>query len=181
MITYQVGLPQALAHTEQLFGGGTADDEVLGEVDAADGVEAADEGLAGLGLEAGDDGTDEVGAEAALVQGRGDEVGEGGGRDVALLAQAVHVDLVAEQVGDGGHVGGEAGQTEEDVAVLEDLGEVVGHGQGLQTQAQIAGYGNAVLAHHGHAGATIFIAMFELAERLSGGLDGFVWGGESHL
>lgn len=128
IITYQVGLPQALAHAEELLGGGAGDDEVLGEVDAADGVEAADEGLRGLGVEAGDDGADEVGAEAALVEGGGDEVGEGGGGDAALLAQAVHVDLVPEQVRHRRHVRGEAREAEEDVAVLEDLREVVGHG-----------------------------------------------------
>lgn len=154
-MAYQVGLPQTLAHAEELFGGGAADDEVLGEVDAADGVEAADEGEAGLGLEAGDDGADEVGAEAALVEGGGDEVGEGGGGDVALLAQAVHVHLIAEQVRDGGDVGGQAREPEEDIAVLEDLGEVVRHGQRLQAQPQVAGYGDAVLAHHGHAGTAV--------------------------
>lgn len=161
--THQVGFPETLAHAEELLGGGAADDEVLGEVDAADGVEAADEGGAGLGVEAGDDGADEVGAEAALVEGGGDEVGEGGGGDGALLAQAVHVDLVAEQVRDGGHVGGEAGEPEEDgVAVLEDLGEVVGHGQGLQAEAQVAGDGHAVLAYHGHAGAAVCFAENEV-------------------
>lgn len=153
--TYQIRLPQTLAHAEQLVAGGAAHDEVLGEVDAADGVEAADEGLAGLGLEAGHDGGDEVGTEAALVEGRGDEVGESGGGDVALLAQAVHVDLVAEQVRDGGHVGGQARQAQEHVAVLEDLGEVVGYRQGLQAQPQVARHGHAVLAHHGYAGAAV--------------------------
>ncbi len=73
-----------------------------------------------------------------------------------LLAQAVHVDLVAEQVRHGRHVGRQARQAQEHVvAVLEDLGEVVGHGQGLQAQAQVAGYGYAVFADHGHAGAAV--------------------------
>jgi len=129
---YQIRLPQALACSEQLIARRATDDEILRKVDASDTVEAADERLPGLWVEARDDGADEVGAEAALVEGGGDEVGEGRGRDGPLLAQAVHVDFVAEQVGHGDHVGGEAGQAEVDGAVGEDLGEVVGHGEGLQ-------------------------------------------------
>ncbi|KAK5624684.1 hypothetical protein RRF57_000400 [Xylaria bambusicola] len=116
-------LPKTLAHAEQLFRGGAANDEVLGEIDAADGVEAADEGGAGLGVEASDDGAHER---------RGDEVGKGGRGDGTLLAQTVHVHLVAEQVRHGRHVRRQARQTQEDiVAVLEHLGEVVGYRQGL--------------------------------------------------
>lgn len=77
-------------------------------------------------------------------------------RYLALLAQAVHVDFVAEEVGDGGDVGGEAGETEVDVAVGEDFGEVVRDGEGLQAQAQVAGYGYAVFAYHSYAGAAIW-------------------------
>lgn len=40
----EVGLPEALARAEELVGRGAGDDEVFGEVDAADAVEAADEG-----------------------------------------------------------------------------------------------------------------------------------------
>ena len=36
------------------------------------------------------------------------------------------------------------------------LGEVVGDCEGLETEAEIAGYGYAVLAGHGHAGAAIW-------------------------
>lgn len=132
-VTHHIRLPQTLAHAKELLRGGTRHNEVLGKVDAADAVEAADEGLAGLGIEASDDGGDEVGTEAFLVEGRGDQVGKSAGGDVALLAQAVHVGLVAEDVTDGVDVGGQAGQAEEDVAVLEDLGEVVGDGEGLDT------------------------------------------------
>lgn len=75
---------------------------------------------------------------------------------MALLAQAIHVDLVAEEVRDGIHVGCEASQTEiGGGGVVEDLGEVVGDGQGLHAQAEVAGNGDAVLAHHGDTGTAI--------------------------
>lgn len=154
--SYQIWLPKTLARSKQLVARGPADDKVLREIDTPDAIEAADEGLPGLLVDAGDDGADEEGPEPALVQGAGDEVCEGGRRDVALLAQAVHVDLVAEEVGDGAHVGGQARQAQVHVAVVEDLGEVVGDGQGLETETQVAGYGDAVLADHGHAGAAIW-------------------------
>lgn len=153
--TYHIRLPQTLTHAKELLRRGSRHDKVLGKVDAADAVEAADEGLARLGVEAGDDGGDKVGAEAALVERRGDEVGKGSGRDGALLAQAVHVDLVAEDVAHGADVGGQARQAEEDVAVLEDLGEVVGDGEGLEAEAEIACDGDAVLADHGDGGAAV--------------------------
>ena len=37
----EVGFPETFAGAEELVGGGAGDDEVFGEVDAADGVEAA--------------------------------------------------------------------------------------------------------------------------------------------
>ncbi|KAJ8105932.1 hypothetical protein OPT61_g9875 [Boeremia exigua] len=143
------------ARAEQLVARGAADDKVLGEVDAADAVEAADERLPRRLVDACDDGADKVRAEALLVQRRRDEVGHGLGRDVALLAQAVHVDLVAEEVRDGGHVGGESCQAKKYVAVLEDFGEVVRHGERLHAQPQVARDGDAVLADHGHAGSAV--------------------------
>lgn len=154
--TYQIRLPQTLAHAKQLLGRCARHDKVLCKVDAADAVETADEGLARLRVQAGDDGRDEVRAEAALVEGGGDEVGKGARGDGALLSQAVHVDLVAEEVADGADVGGQAGQAQEDVAVLEDLGEVVGDGQGLEAEAEVAGDGDAVLADHGDAGTAVW-------------------------
>lgn len=102
-----------------------------------------------------DDGADEIRAEALLVQAGRDQVGHGLRRDLALLAQPVHVDLVAEQVRHGGHVGGEARQAEVDVAVREDFGEVVGYGQGLKAEPKVACDGHAVFANHGHTGAAI--------------------------
>lgn len=110
-------------------------------------------------------GAHEPGAEAPLVQARTHELGEGLRADVPLLAQTVHVDLVPEELGDGGDVGGEAGEAEEGGgAVGEDLGEVVGDGHGLQAEAQVAGDGHAVLAHHRHACAAVYILLlvFEL-------------------
>jgi hypothetical protein len=154
--TYQIRLPQTLAHAKQLLRRRARHDKVLCKVDAANAVEAADEGLSRLGVQAADNGRDKVRAEAALVEGGGDEVGKGARGDGALLAQAVHVDLVAEEVADGADVGGQAGQAQEDVAVLEDFGEVVGDGQGLEAEAEIAGDGDAVLADHGDAGTAVW-------------------------
>lgn len=157
--THQIRLPQALACSKELVARRAAHDEVLGEINATNAVEAADEGLAGGVVDAGNDGADKVRAEAALVEGRRDEVGHGLGRDLALLAQAVHVDFVAEEVGDGRHVRGQPRQAQVHGAVVEDLGEVVGHGQGLHAQPQVAGDGHAVFAHHRDTGAAVWWRM----------------------
>ena len=102
-----------------------------------------------------DDGADEIWAEALLVQAGRDQVGHGLRRDLPLLAQPVHVDFVAEQVRHGSHVGGEAREAEVDVAVRENLGEVIGYGQGLEAEAKVARDGHAVFTNHGHTSATI--------------------------
>lgn len=126
MGTNQVCLPKTFAHAKKLLRRGTGDDEVLCKIDTANAIEATDEGLARRRVESCHDGADKVGSEAALVEARGDEVGEGARGDGSLLAEAVHVGLVAEEVADGIDVRGEAGEAEEDVlAVLEDLREVV--------------------------------------------------------
>jgi hypothetical protein len=153
--THQVRLPQTLARSKQLIARCSTDNKVLGKVNAPDAVEAANEGLPRRLVDAGNHRADKVRAEPLLVQRRRDEVGHGLRRDVALFAQPVHVDFEAEEVGDGGDIGGEARQAQEDVAVLEDLGEVVRDGEGLHAKTEIAGYGDAVLAHHGHTGAAI--------------------------
>jgi len=74
---------------------------------------------------------------------------------LALLAQAVHVDLVTEQLADGLDIGGETSQAKVYVAVVEDLREVVGDSQGLETEAEIAGDGDTVLADHGNTGTAV--------------------------
>lgn len=70
---------------------------------------------------------------------------------------------------DGVDVGGETGQAEVDGrracggrrwrrgrrAEGEDLGEVVGHGEGLQAEAQVARDGDAVFAGHSDARAAV--------------------------
>lgn len=90
------------------------------------------------------------------------------GGDIAFLAQAVHVDLVAEEVRDGVDIGGETSQAEvEGWGVVEDLGEVVGDGQGLHAQAEVAGDGDAVLAHHGDTGTAICVKISTLMDWLS--------------
>ena len=152
---YQIRLPQSFACTKQLVARRSADNEVLRKVNAPNAVEPADERLPRCLVDTRDDGADKVRTEPLLIQRRRDEVGHGLGRDVALLAQAVHVDFVAEQVGHGRHVGGESRQAQEYVAVLEDLGEVVRYCERLHAEAEIAGDGYAVLAHHGHTGAAV--------------------------
>ena len=64
--------------------------------------------------------------------------------------------LVSEELGNGLDVGREACETKVHLrAVGEDLGEVVADGEGLETEAQIAGDGDAVLADHGDAGTAV--------------------------
>lgn len=94
----EVGLPQALAGAVELGARGAADDEVLGEVDAADRVEAADERLAGALVDAGDHRRDEVRSEPPLVQRRRHEVRHRLRLDRPLLAQTVQVHLVAHEL-----------------------------------------------------------------------------------
>lgn len=76
--------------------------------------------------------------------------------DVAFFSEAVHVDFVAEGVGDGLDVCGESRQAEVGGrAVREDFGEVVGYGERLHAEAQVAGNGDAVFAHHGDKSAAV--------------------------
>lgn len=153
--THKIRFPQALACSEQLVARRATDDEILREVDTPNTIKPTDERLPRLLIDASNNRADEERPEAALVQRAGHQVGEGRRGDVALLAQAVHVDLVAEQVGNGADVRGQPRQPKVDVAVGEDLGEVVGDGEGLQAEAEIARDRYAVLADHGHAGAAI--------------------------
>lgn len=100
--------------------------------------------------------------ESSLVQTRADEVRQRLWGNVSFFAEAVHVDLVAEQVGDGGYVGCEARETEiGGWCVVEDLGEVVGDCQGLHAESEIAGDCDAVFSHHGHAGTAICFVSLE--------------------
>ena len=153
--TYQIRFPQPLTGPKQLIARGPGDDEVLCEINATDAIEPAYERFPRRVVDAGDDGTDEIRAEALLVQAGRDQIGHRLRRDLAFLAQPVHVDLVAEQIRHGGHVGGEARQAEVDVAVREYFGEIVGYGQGLEAEPKVACDGHAVFADHGHTGTAI--------------------------
>lgn len=83
-------------------------------------------------VDACDNGTHEPRPKPLLVQTAAHEIGECLRTDVPLFAQAVHVDFVAEGVGDGLDVGGETCQAQVDGGrVREDLGEVVGDGERL--------------------------------------------------
>lgn len=154
---YQVWLPQSLASSEQLIARCSADNEILGEVDATNAVKPTDKRLPCGLVDPCNHRADKVWAEALLIQRRRHEVRHGLRADVALFAEPVHVDFVAEEIGDSRDIGGETCQAEEDVAVLEDLGKVVRDGEGLHAESQIAGYGNAVLAHHGYRGAAVCV------------------------
>jgi len=64
--------------------------------------------------------------------------------------------LVSEELRNGLNVGRKTCETQVHLrAVGEDLGEVVADGEGLETKAQIAGDGDAVLADHGNAGTAV--------------------------
>lgn len=134
--THQIRFPQPLASTKQLITRGPAHDKILRKIDAANTIETTNKRLSRLLVQPRNHWAHEKGTEASLVQGARDQVGHGCGGDVALLAEAIHVDFVAEEVRDGGDVGGEAGETEVDGgAVGEDLGEVVGNGEGLESES----------------------------------------------
>lgn len=99
VLRLKIRLPHALAGSEKLVARRAAHDEILGEIDTPDGVEAADERLACAVVDPCDHGGNIVGAEATLVQGRRDEVRHGFGFDGALFAEAVEVYFVAEELG----------------------------------------------------------------------------------
>lgn len=82
---YQIRLPKAFTGTKQLVAGSAADDEVLGEVDAPNAIEPADERLACRAVDSRYDWTDEVWTKSLLVQARRHQVCECLWRDVAFL------------------------------------------------------------------------------------------------
>ena len=104
----QILFPQPLASPEELITRRAADDEVFCVIDAADGVETADERVSRLAVQAGNHRRYEPRAETALVEGGADELGKCLGGDGSLFAQAVQIRFVAERGVDGGDVGREA-------------------------------------------------------------------------
>lgn len=107
-------------------------------------------------IDSRNDGGHEIRTESSLVQTRADEVRQSLWGNVSFFTESVHVDLVAEQIGDGGHIGSEARDTEiSRWCVVEDLGEVVGYRQGLHAESEITGDCDAVFSHHGHAGTAV--------------------------
>lgn len=74
---------------------------------------------------------------------------------MTFFPEPIHVYFVAKEIGDSGDVGGKACKAQIHVAVGEDFRKVVGDGQGLETEAKIAGYSYAVFTDHGHAGTAI--------------------------
>lgn len=155
MGSYQIWLPKTLTHSKQLITRRSAYYEVLCEIDTSDTVKAANKRLPARMVDARYYWRDKVRTKPPLIQTAGHEVGHGLGRDGALFAETVHVYFVAEEIGDGGDVGGEAGETQVDIAEREDLGVVVGDGEGLETEAEIAGYGYTVFSDHGYAGTAV--------------------------
>lgn len=154
--TYQIRLPQSLTCSKQLIAGGAGDNKVLCKIDTPDAIKATYKRLARGMIDPRNDRADEERPEPFLVQAGGDQVGHGLGRDGPLLAEPVHVDLVAKQVRHRRHVRGKACQPQIYVLpVPEDLGEIVGHREGLEAKSEIARDGNAVFPDHGYAGATV--------------------------
>jgi hypothetical protein len=155
--THQIRLPQPLTRPEQLVTRRPRHDEILCKINAPNTVKPAYERLSGRMIDSSQHRTDEERAKPPLVETAADQIGERLGCDLSLLAEPVHVDFVAEEVGYGADVGRQTGEPE--VArrgVVEDLGEVVGDGEGLQAEAEVAGYGDAVFADHCDAGAAIW-------------------------
>lgn len=66
--TYQIRLPETLAGTEELVACGSADNEILGEIDTANAVKAADERLPRCWVDTCQHGADEVGTKALFVK-----------------------------------------------------------------------------------------------------------------
>jgi len=108
--THQIRLPETFTSTEQLIARRATDNKVLRKINTANAIEAANKRLSGLLVDARNDGAHEEGTESALVQRARDEVGHGGGGDVALFAQAVHVDFVTEEIRDRVDIGGQPRQ-----------------------------------------------------------------------
>lgn len=97
-----------------------------------------------------------VRSEPPLVQTTRHQVRHGLRGDISLFSEPVHVDFVAEEIGDGGYVCCKTRETKVDlIAEGKYLGIVVGDRQGLETKTEVTGYGHAVFANHGHAGAAI--------------------------
>lgn len=96
--TYQIRLPQPFARAKKLITRRARNDKILGVINTADAIEAADKRLARRAIDARHHGADKKRAEAFLVQAGGDQVGHGLRRDGPLLAQSVHVDFEPEEV-----------------------------------------------------------------------------------
>lgn len=128
--TYQIRLPERLAHSVQLVGGGSCDDKVLGKVDASNQVVRANEWSVVL-VQSRNQWLHKPGAEStssriadaqmntstiahseaslginwsssemysipSFIKGRGYQMGQGPGLDLAFFLEFVHVDLEPE-------------------------------------------------------------------------------------
>lgn len=164
-LLYQIWLPKTFTSTKQLITRRSADNEILCEINAPNTIKPTDKRLSSLLIQTSNYRADKVRSKPLLIQRARNQVGHRGWRDVSFLAQAVHVDFVAEEVGDGGDVGCEACETKVDITVGEDLGEVVADGEGLEAKTEVAGYGNTVFPHHCYAGAAIFIVLASTSGR----------------
>lgn len=131
-LTHQVWLPQTLTGAKKLLARCPTDNEVLCEIDTADGIEPADEWLPGCVVDSGHHRTDKIRTKPPLVQGRADQIGKCLRGDMSFLTEAVHVDFVAEEIRNCSNVCCKTSQAKVDRgSVVEDLGEVVGYSQGL--------------------------------------------------
>lgn len=73
-----------------------------------------------------------------------------------FFVQMVYVYFVVEEVVDGVDIGGQIGEIEEDVVVLEDFGEVVGDGEGLEVEVQVVSDGDVVFVDYGDVGVVVW-------------------------
>jgi hypothetical protein len=123
---HQIWFPQPLTRPEQLVARGSRNDKILRKINASNTVEPADERLSGGMIDSRQHRTHKERPKPSLVETAADQVRKRLGRDLSLLAEPVHVDFVAEEVGDCAHVGREASEPE--VArrgVVKDLGKVI--------------------------------------------------------
>ena len=125
------------AHAMQIRSASSGHHEVVGEHRGANEIHAGQEGLVVV-RQACHDGLAEPRAKPLLVQHGGEQRREGLWLHFAMLAESVHVGLECEQLVEGDHVAGKAGQTHEDfVGNFKYFLEIFGHCLGLDTKTQV--------------------------------------------
>mmetsp|Transcript_34897 Transcript_34897/g.87908 ORF Transcript_34897/g.87908 Transcript_34897/m.87908 type:complete len:250 (+) Transcript_34897:54-803(+) len=157
LLRLHVRPPRGLAHAVERIGGGARHHKVSGGFHRPNGVHPAQVGRP-VALQPRNHRRAEVRPESFLVERGGDEVPEGGGLDVALLPQLVHVVLKLEALAQRLRVRPQARETQVQVVVdLVHLLVVRGQCLELHAQPQVGADGNAVLAGHRHDGRAVHL------------------------